>query len=282
MPGSAVVDIQKSYGAAFVGLLVNHMLFGLEIVQAWRYYWQYWNKDKKVSRIFIAFLIAVDTLSTIMCAITIYWHLVLNFGNPKNVDSRVWAANLQPFFSAIVSFSVQMYYVRSTYLVSQSIICPVLVVPLILGGTSLCLYSTIRVITLGAYSKVHVVTWLPCLSMGATVLGDVVITVTMCWTLYRKRTGFARTDSMISTLMVNTINSALLLTTLGIAMTITYAVGPTRMIWEALLWVTSKCYINSLLAMLNSRDYIRDRLATDNDLSLIRFEPPGEDYGSKS
>ncbi|KAF8258896.1 hypothetical protein EI94DRAFT_1790796 [Lactarius quietus] len=280
MPGSAVVDIQKSCGAAFVGLLINHLLFGLEIVQACKYYSTYWNRDQRAFKIFVAFLLVVDTLSTSMCAYGVYWHLILNFGNLESVESRVWATNLQPLFSAIPSFAVQLYYVRRTYLVSQSIICPIVVVPLILGGTFFSLYFTIKVIILG--NKVHVATWLPCLSMGTTVFADIVITGTMCWTLYHKRTGFARTDSMITTLIVNTINSVLLLTTLGIAMIINYAVGPTNMIWEALFWVASKCYINSLLAMLNTRDHIRGRLATDNDLSLVRFKPPGEAYDSQS
>lgn len=64
------------------------------------------------------------------------------------------------------------------------------------------------------------------MGMPAGALADVLIAVVMCWSLYRKRTGFARqahpvdihailtfirrTDSIIATLMAYSINSGLL------------------------------------------------------------------------
>ncbi|KAN0135331.1 hypothetical protein V8E53_006896 [Lactarius tabidus] len=275
MATSTVVDIRNTYGAVFVGLLVNMILLGLEIAQAWSYYWQYWHKDKKAFKLFVAFLILMDSTSTLMCALTIYWHLVLNFGNLESLASSVWFMNAAPLFSTIPICSVQLYYARRAYLTSQSLICPIIVVPLIFGSTFFGLYFSIKTLIVG--TPVHAATWLTCISMGANVFGDIMITATICWSLYRKRTGFARTDSMIITLMVNTINSAFLLSTIGTAMLICYAVAPNNLIWLAFVWVLSKCFMNSLLAMLNTRDYVRNRSTTDNqesayNLSSIRLE----------
>jgi hypothetical protein len=46
----------------------------------------------------------------------------------------------------------------------------------------------------------------------------------------------------------------------------------------AFFWVESKCFVNSLLAMLNTRDYVRNRSTTDNpesayNLPSARLEP---------
>ncbi|KAF8259061.1 hypothetical protein EI94DRAFT_1053997 [Lactarius quietus] len=255
MPGSAVVDLRNTYGAIFIALLFNVMLFGFEIVQAFKYYSTYWNRDKRAFKIFVAFMLVMDTLSTIMCAYGVYWYFILNFGSVESLEKRVWALNLQPLFSTLPSSSVQLYYARRAYLLSQSLICPIVVVPFILGNVFLGLYFPIRVIT---HHEIPTEIWLPCLWMGATVFTDILITVTMCWALYRKRTGFARTDSIILTLVVYTVNSGVLLSTLGIAMTICFAVAPSSMIWIAFFW--------------------------DNayNLSSIRLEPPNEAYGSKS
>ncbi|KAF8261545.1 hypothetical protein EI94DRAFT_1833265 [Lactarius quietus] len=311
MPGSAVVDLRNTYGAIFIALLFNVMLFGFEIVQAFKYYSTYWNRDKRAFKIFVAFMLVMDTLSTIMCAYGVYWYFILNFGSVESLEKRVWALNLQPLFSTLPSSSVQLYYARRAYLCEFSAV----------GYTSEPQYSTSEPKSympdrrgaiypwqrfLGIMITHHEIPteiWLPCLWMGATVFTDILITVTMCWALYRKRTGFARcvlkfmpdlvanavhrTDSIILTLVVYTVNSGVLLSTLGIAMTICFAVAPSSMIWIAFFWVGSKCYINSLLAMLNTRDYIRDRSITDNqdnayNLSSIRLEPPNEAYGSKS
>lgn len=147
MPGSAVVDIRNSYGAAFIALLINHILFGLEIAQAWIYYRHYWNKDRNAFKFFIAFLIVMDVISLMMCTYAIYWYLVLNFDNVESLASRLWAISLQALFSAMPSCAVQLYYARRAYLVSESIICPIIVVPFILSGAFLGFYFPIKAIT---------------------------------------------------------------------------------------------------------------------------------------
>lgn len=288
MPGSAVVDIRNTYGAAFVGLIVSQMLFGLEIAQAWIYYWQYWNKDRKALKFLVAFLIVMDTMSTIMSTCAIYWYLVGNFNNVEGLGFRVWFINLQPFFSAITIPIVQLFYVRRAYLVSGSLLCPIIVVPLCIGSTVWALYSILSTISgnTGSQSEGHVPVWLPTMWSSLCVFVMLLVTATICWTLHRKRTGFAKTDSMIITLMVNSINSGVLLCAIEIAMAITFAINPSNMIWLAIYWVENKCFINSLIAMLNIRDYVRDRgqLTTDvpENLSSIRFDSFEPSSGSKS
>jgi len=116
----------------------------------------------------------------------------------------------------------------------------------------------------------------------------VLIAASMCWYLYHKRTGFTRTDSIISTWMTYSINSGLLTSILGAAVAISNVASPSSSLSSlAVLWVLSKCYVNSLLAMLNSRDYVRDRSTTDNQenayhLSSIRIAPQSEVHGTKS
>jgi len=113
------------------------------------------------------------------------------------------------------------------------------------------------------------------------------IATTMCWSLYRWRTGFARTDSIITTLMTYIINSGLLVCLLAVAGIVSFLVSPTSMIWVAIYWTIIKCYVNSLLAILNSRDYVRNRSTSDQpenatNLSSIRIGPSRDAYRSKS
>jgi len=112
------------------------------------------------------------------------------------------------------------------------------------------------------------------------------IAASMCWSLYRWRTGFARTDSIIMTLTTYIVNSGLLVSLLAVAVMINFVVSPTSMIWVAIYWTMGKCYVNSLLAMLNSRDYVRNRSTTDHPehatLSSIRIRPSRDAYGSQS
>ncbi|KAN0141914.1 hypothetical protein V8E53_000376 [Lactarius tabidus] len=287
MPGPPIVDLRNTYGAVFVGLLFNTLLTGLEIVQAWIYFNNYWDKDKKAFKFFVGFLTFIDILSTIIGAYSIYWYLVLNFGNAESLGYRLWATNLQSALNIFPGCAVQLYYLRRVYLVSQNIIFPIMMVPLVLGcalfGTVIAAKSN----TIKSAADIHLILLLTRLWMSVLVVADISITVMMSWSLHRKRTGFARTDSMITTLMAYTINSGFVLTVLGVAVVISFSVSPSTLIYVPFVWVSSKCYMNSLYAMLNTRNYVRDRSTTGNsdrayNVSSIRIGPQSEASGSKS
>ncbi|KAH9083779.1 hypothetical protein EDB83DRAFT_2563621 [Lactarius deliciosus] len=287
MPDSPFPDIRNTFGAAFVGLLVSTTLFGLTIVQTWMYFWHYWKKDPKALKFFVAFITVMDTLHTILCAYVVYWYLVLNFGNFESLGSSMWAMNIQVVISIFVGASVQLYYARRVYIVSQSIFIPILIAALVVLGSSFGFLFTAKEFILKQFSRFHSLTWIPCVGMTTNALADLLIATAMCWSLYRRKTGYARTDSIIMTLMAYSINSGLLTSVLAGAMTISFVVSPSSLIWLAFFWAMSKCYANSLLAMLNSRDHVRDRSTADNpdnafNLTSIRIEPPSETYGSKS
>ncbi|KAH9026081.1 hypothetical protein EDB85DRAFT_2149382 [Lactarius pseudohatsudake] len=326
MPGPPVVDIRNSFGDAFVGLLVSTMLSGVTIAQIWFYVWNYWNRDSKPLKFFVAFITFTDALHTIICAYAVYcMYPVSNFGNVEDLHYDMWALDvrhpepsylhshsryvrlmqLQAFLSVIIiDNSVQLYYARRVYIVSQSLICPIIIVVTVVIAFffSICelpaLPSSFRsgmnfklrflpvfsakAIALNRFSDYHSSAWMLYVAFGAVTVGDTCVAMSMCWSLYRRRTGFARTDSIIMTLMAYSINSGLLTGLLNIAMIISVMVSPSSLIWVGFSWATTKCYVNSLLAMLNSRDHIRGRQSTtdrqDNayDISSIRVAPLSE------
>ncbi|KAN0140590.1 hypothetical protein V8E53_001799 [Lactarius tabidus] len=283
--GPIFVDLQTSYGPVFVGQLLNTLLTGLELVQAWMYCQNYWNKDSKAFKSFLGFIIILDILSTISGGYSLYWYLVLNFGNVEQLGYRVWATTLQTMLNAVPGASVQLYYTRRVYL--EALLNVESQVPLILGSNIFMIGLTAKGAAVKEDSELHISPWFVGAWMGASVVIDSFITVMMSWALYRKRTGFKRTDSMIMTLMAYTINSGFLVSALGTSMTISFAVAPSSLIWVAFSVVMSKCYINCLLAMLNSREYVRDRSTTDNrdnayNISSLRIGSSSEACRSKS
>ncbi|KAI9438054.1 hypothetical protein H4582DRAFT_2076647 [Lactarius indigo] len=274
MPGSPVADIRSSFGAAFIGLLVSTALFGLTIAQTWTYFWHYRNKDPKLLRFFIAFVTIMDGFHTVLCAYVIYWYLILNLGNVENLRSSTWVMSFQIIISIIVGASVEFYYARRVYILSQSIICPIIIVVLVAIASFFGIFFTMKEAVLKRFSAFHALTWISCSGMAAGALADLLVAAATCRSLYHRKTG---TDSTITTLMAYSINSGLLTGILGTAMTVSFVVSPSSLTWLAFFWVMSRCYVNSLLALLNSRDYLRGRsipgnLELDNayDVSSIR------------
>ncbi|KAH9018812.1 hypothetical protein EDB83DRAFT_2528377 [Lactarius deliciosus] len=292
MPGHPIADIHNSFGAAFVGLFVSTVLLGWTIAQTWSYFWNYRNRDSKSLKFFIAFLIFMDALHTIICAYAIYWYLILNFGNFESLRDGMWAMDvrhpelsyylhshsryfcltqLQIIFSVIIGSSVQFYYARRVYVLSRSIILPVLIVVVVVLGSGAGVYMTVDQFASKQFSSVHSSAWPSYMALGAVALADGLVATSMCRSLYRRRTGFAKTDSIILTLMAYGIGSGLLTSLLGITSAISFIVVPTTFISLAFSWAMSKCYVSSLLTMLNSRDYVRgqsDSGNTDNAYHL--------------
>ncbi|KAH9032589.1 hypothetical protein EDB85DRAFT_2145496 [Lactarius pseudohatsudake] len=279
MAGSPVVDIRNTFGAAFVGLFVSTTLFGLTIAQTCIYFWNYRKRDPKPLMFFVAFVIFMDALHTIVCTYAIYWYLIVNFGNLENLQYGMWALELQFFLSTIIFVSVQLYYARRVYIVSQSLICPIIIAVSVFIVAFFATFFTAKEIALKRFSDFQSSAWMSYIAFGATTVGDTLVAASMCWSLYRRRTGFARTDSVIMISMAYSVNSGLLTGLLSLAASISIVVSPSSMIWLAFFWAMGKCYVNSLLAMLNSRNYIRGDHSTVNrqdnayNISSIRVVP---------
>ncbi|KAH9020973.1 hypothetical protein EDB84DRAFT_549985 [Lactarius hengduanensis] len=286
MSGHAVADIRNTYGCSFIGLIISVMLFGITTLQTWIYYWQYGNRDPKALKLFIAVIFLLDALHTSLCIYSIYWYLVLNFGNVEILDHNMWAMNAQTDINGLVDYMVQLYYARRVYIVGGSIIIPIIIA--IFGTTTFALgfVFTVRATALKFWSRYASLIPVTCIGMGSSVVADILIAVSMCWFLYHKRTGFARTDSVIMTLMTYSVHSGLLTSVLTCIVLITFAAASSSMYWQIFFWPMGKFYANSLLAMLNSRDYVRERSSADDkhdnafSLSSIRIEKRSE--GDKS
>ncbi|KAH9024293.1 hypothetical protein EDB84DRAFT_1615813 [Lactarius hengduanensis] len=297
MAGSPVVDIRNTFGAAFVGLFVSTTLFGLTIAQTCIYFWNYRKRDPKPLKFFVAFVTFMDALHTIVCTYAIYWYLIVNFGNLENLQYGMWALDLQflsqyrhlrfrpavrrlyTFRNLLFVLTQRSYYARRVYIVSQSLICPIIIVVSVFIVAFFATFFTAKEIALKRFSDFQSSAWMSYIAFGATTVGDTLVAASMCWSLYRRRTGFARTDSVIMISMAYSVNSGLLTGLLSLAASISIVVSPSSMIWLAFFWAMGKCYVNSLLAMLNSRNYIRGDQSTVNrqdnayNISSIRVGP---------
>ncbi|KAH9059446.1 hypothetical protein EDB83DRAFT_2607225 [Lactarius deliciosus] len=292
MPGNAVVDIRNTYGCPFLGMVISTVLFGITILQTWTYYWQYGNRDPKSLKLFIAVIFMADILHTVLCVYSVYWYLVLNFGNVEILDYNMWAMNFQVDVSALVDYMVRLFYARRVYIVSRSIFIPVVIVVFSTICTILAPVFTIKAATLKYWSRYTSLIPVTCIALGSEVVADILIALTICWALYRKKTGFAKQVFFPSALHIwlsfilsyinwpHTNPNSILATIVLITFVTETSSG--SMIWLVFFWPMSKVNVNALLAMLNSRDYIsRERSTAEKtrnafNLSSIRIEQRSE------
>jgi len=181
MPGHPVVDIQSTYGCTFIGLVISILFFGITVCQTWIYFWRYGKRDTKLLKLLVWVILLLDTLHTVLCIYSIYWYLVLNFGNVENLGYNMWAMNVQVDVNGLVDYLVQLYYARRVYIVSNSAIIPAMIVLLGANCFALGLVFTVRAAALKTWARYNSLIPITCIGLGSGVLADILIAVTMCW-----------------------------------------------------------------------------------------------------
>ncbi|KAL0568032.1 hypothetical protein V5O48_013953, partial [Marasmius crinis-equi] len=107
--------------------------------------------------------------------------------------------------------------------------------------------------------------WLSVLVNALAAAGDIYITAVLSVLLYNSKTGFQRSDAMITRLIKFAVNTGLLTTCCAIGSLISICAAPTTFLYIGFFFTIGRLYANSLLCTLNARSYIRST---------------GEDYNS--
>ncbi|KAI1794849.1 histone acetylation protein-domain-containing protein [Ganoderma leucocontextum] len=214
--------IDSTFGAALVGLIVSACLFGITLLQTVSYFRNYPN-----DKFYIKSLVSV----------TLKMYLVTNFGNIDNLDRTTWSMALQTDCNGLIGIIVEVY-VRA---LSKNWIVTGIIVVLA------CLHFGLGV---GEnLSCAYFISWVTCLGLGSAAVADVLIAASMCYYLYKKRTG------------LKSVNSGLVTSITGTICVVAFAAMPTNFIWLSFFWIMGKCYVNSFLALLNSREMLREKVA---------------------
>ncbi|TDL15037.1 hypothetical protein BD410DRAFT_140771 [Rickenella mellea] len=269
------VTVANTFGAALIGLVASAIFYGLTVLQTYHYYKTY-TQDRRSLKWFVGVMFAADTVHLILCTWCIYWYLVSRFGDFPNLDIPHWSINLQVVANAIVGVGVQMFFARRVWKLSRQVLLTSVIVVLsaMLGFFSV--YFTVETFILDDFSKYARLRWVTIMSLGSAAAADILIALSLCYHLHKSRTGFSRTDTLITELMVYAINTGLIT---SIFATLTLILGttmPITLIWAPFVWCLGRVYIISLLAMLNSREMLREVIRPPDDtmihLSQLHFD----------
>ncbi|KAG1762752.1 hypothetical protein EDD22DRAFT_889888 [Suillus occidentalis] len=115
--------------------------------------------------------------------------------------------------------------------------------------------------------------WPSLMAMSAATVLDIVITSSLWYLLASSRTGFADTDCFITRLMCYTINSGCLTSICALLSIITCAVMPHNFIFFSIQFLTASLYVNSYIALLNTKYYTQPDAVTTDTFELRQKFP---------
>ncbi|KAF8429860.1 hypothetical protein L210DRAFT_3418640 [Boletus edulis BED1] len=239
-------SVDNTLGALLIGSLVAATFWGVTSVQTYIYYHRYPDDPlflKLVVSLSLDVGMILDTFDACLTSHIAYHYLVTNYMNPKSIVIPVWYVCTVSSQNITVTSIVVSRVVR---VLGSSWNC---VLTRLLSGSSSRRIESVAVITAKALvlgslhaleSLLHSIPPLFYASFVTTFSGDLYLAVVLCYYLFKSRTGFRRTDSLLNTLITYIITTGLLTSVDAILGTILYAVMPTNYIFMAFYFNLAK------------------------------------------
>jgi hypothetical protein len=113
-------------------------------------------------------------------------------------------------------------------------------------------------------------------ALAGDIACDTLISFSMIYLLHRGRSGYANSNKVINTLIAYTINTCLLTTLCTVTCLVLFIAMPGNFIYAPFYFAVCRLYANSLLSTLNSRESIRGKLFSgENVINLSTFHGCG-------
>ncbi|KAI0326124.1 hypothetical protein GY45DRAFT_1374223 [Cubamyces sp. BRFM 1775] len=256
-------SLEPRLGAFLLATFIGLMLYGLTLHQSYRYF-RLFSADILLLKTIVVLTVITETIHIFLCTHICYFYLVTNYFNPAVLLEGVWSFQVLPIATTIVISLSQGFFARRVYLLGARFRPIVAVIPiLMLVAIGFAIATSVESFISGTFANFQRHTWLISAGFGAALLIDVLLSGALVITLHGSRTGFERTDSLIDVLIIYNINTGLLTGVFSVLSLVFAVVAPDNLIYSAFNLIATKCYANSLLAVLNSRGTLKDRIQGD-------------------
>ncbi|KAJ6474062.1 hypothetical protein C8R47DRAFT_1294457 [Mycena vitilis] len=272
-----IPTLPSTYGAWLTSLFLETILYGIGIVQAWLYVQWWWQNDGWSVKAPIIIVMLFETMQISFFYRSTYFRFVQRFGVIQ--EDLIWSDSLQLLANYLTGFAVQIFFASRIYRLTResirmyrtSAVGIYIVILLALTQISAGIAQTILSYRLRLYSKLDETKATTIIQTAGSLACDIVITVYLCVFLQRNKSGLPRsTKKMLNALMINAVNRGML-TAISSALTmILFLVTPNTFWFFLGIAPNSKLYMNSMLATLNMRQHIRDKVLM-NDLQTVQM-----------
>ncbi|EIM79878.1 uncharacterized protein STEHIDRAFT_163134 [Stereum hirsutum FP-91666 SS1] len=276
--------IENTLGYQLIGAFIAAAMYGVTVLQTYIYWIRFAKKDSRKLRSLVIFIWGIDTVCSALVCASLYKNLVQDWGVLDSLESVPVTFALENGFTCFVTVVVQCFFAHRVWLVSgkQSKIIPVVIAIFALvgfgGGCALTARMFITNLNLQVVETDVFINNACIVDQTAAAACDILITLSLYYYLNlgrRKDSLTRRADSVLQSLVIYFISRGILTTVFQILAVATYAGLRSQQLWIIWQVCLSKAYVNSLLAILNAREYLSKTLnGPDNmhTISELRFD----------
>ncbi|KAF8891935.1 hypothetical protein CPB84DRAFT_1783871 [Gymnopilus junonius] len=264
-------SLDSTYGVWFASLFLETILYGCGLLQTWLYF-RWYTKDHWTIKAMVTLLVIFETLQVSFLFASTYRCLITNFGNIPNLFVINWMDSAQLLSGYLSALTVQLYFAYCIYILDKkNKFPPILITALALTQIGAGIAQTTVTTELGSFLNLESTKHTTTLQSASALCCDVAITVCLLRTLNGRKTGIKATNSLLNTLMINAVNRGILTAVSAALNMILFLSIPNTFYFFLGLMSSSKLYMNSALATLNSRQHILKKTyptTTDNWRSI--------------
>ncbi|KAF7300097.1 hypothetical protein MKEN_01332900 [Mycena kentingensis (nom. inval.)] len=255
---SSPADFEVFTAPILAGTQANWLLLGTLMLQVYKFHICF-PKERWWIKALVYTLTTVECTQTAITSHFAYSILVLSWGDPTIFIHLPWSSLAGPICTGVTSASVQIFFAWRIYTLKgeqlwAKAICVVIVLLALMQSLAAFISDALFAVTTDVSRLPALITGVKVWLIGSAVV-DVLITLVMVMILtqYRMKTPWKRTDSLITKLIYNVIETGAITSVVACADVALFITRPTDNLHQTPAFMLGKLYTNVLLATLNSR-----------------------------
>ncbi|KAF9063561.1 hypothetical protein BDP27DRAFT_232790 [Rhodocollybia butyracea] len=250
------MSFDATYGSNLIGSWLSASMYGLTSVQTYLFFNRHQGNSTSLKALVLSLWVLDTAHAAVVCHI-VYHYLISNAFNPTAFLLPVWSLPASVAINALVVAVCQLYFMSVVYKLSKKgwiriSLTAFIMISIILHfgwGIATVVFMALQK-TLAGYVTKQAIAFLPYTITQLPV--DFALAGSLCILLYKKRTGFRRTETLINTLIIYAVNRCILTSAVALVEALAVGIAPSSFWFIAAEYIMGQLYANSLLATLNS------------------------------
>ncbi|KAJ7067622.1 hypothetical protein C8F01DRAFT_1365655 [Mycena amicta] len=252
--------LSSTVGVWLICAFVQAVLQGMGMLQAFLYFvWYPLARDPWSVNGTVIVLVVLQYIRLAGAIANIYAWFVDGFGDFDDLNTIHMQDMLQLTALWLSIFVAQTHFARTIYqLMKHNFILPLLILVFALTALGAGLGQVTLAIGLKHYSNLEHTKVTSNVQAAFALAADVLITVGLCWWLNQGRTGmlsYVLTNRILNFLITTVINRGVFMMIFAIINIALFLTTPGTFYFMIGILISDKLYMNSLLAILNTREY---------------------------
>ncbi|KZT39540.1 hypothetical protein SISSUDRAFT_1045411 [Sistotremastrum suecicum HHB10207 ss-3] len=253
-------NLVPSFEYVLIGVLVTSLLHGFTTFQCISYFRNFPN-DSRLIKLTVAVVAIIENLHLACC-----WHFEFYFFHAALEDPiillrNIWSSFLTVPLTMVILSICHVFFTVKLWKISDHnwIICAP-IAALELTGVGFQIVFIIRLFGIPLWPEIAIrLRVLVTIVFILVVCIDLAIAAGLCYYLRKWRTGYQRTDNILSQLLYFTINNGILTSLVDMAMMGLFLGLSNNLAFFAVFEVISKVYAAAILTSLNTRKTLRNQ-----------------------